>query len=200
MWAVCLRRGWPGTGADRPPFLPGGTVMTFLVGFALAVMVSSGGCSSPGVVLAAPPVFSFPGGEGVSGAAPVPLAPAGPDGGFVSTPLPGEDGAFLHLEGVPLVNRFQDDGRYATWSLILRSAEGRAVLVYESGGNIDLLRRAHAAVEWARILSQAVSVEGALDPQGTLLLERLKVGERVFITNRGLEVLKSFGDGIDEEV
>jgi len=25
-------------------------------------------------------------------------------------------------------------------------------------------------------------------------------GERVFITNRGLEVLKSFGDGIDEEV
>jgi len=87
-------------------------------------------------------------------------------------------------QGVPVVNRLDDDGTYVTWSLILRHENGRTTLAYESGGNRDLLKRAHAAVESARLLRRRVTVEGLCGPQAVILVERIVVGRDAFVTDQ----------------
>jgi len=92
----------------------------------------------------------------------------------ISAPAPPPE-ARIDALGVPVVNRLDEDGTYATWTLILRHENGRVTLAYESGGNLDLLRRAHAAVEQARLTRRRVTVRGLNGPEDVLLMDRLTV-------------------------
>jgi hypothetical protein len=104
-------------------------------------------------------------------------------------PLPALIDERVTVQGVPVVNRLDEDGVYATWSLLLRQEDGRIVRVYESGGNLALLVEARAAVEAARMARRPVTVDGLLSEEGLVLAERLSVPQvdgavRTFLTDR----------------